>query len=138
MVLFLIILLYGSIVGMILLVVLKSIELKRDRLFFSSARPMMTHVSYRIIEWVASLPVTARRLMVRTGYVGTSIAKHAVANGMLWIEHRLERVLERLRHTTTDGNADSTTSPFLREVAEHKKMLMRRRIRDREKTEERI
>jgi hypothetical protein len=46
------------------------------------------------------------------------------ATGVLYLEHRLERMLHTLRSSTDHQANRKEASPFLREVAEHKKKLL--------------
>jgi hypothetical protein len=49
----------------------------------------------------------------------------AIAWGVLYVEYVLEKVLHTIRHTTAT-HTTKEASPFLREVAEHKRNLLER------------
>lgn len=122
---FLIVLLCVSIAGLIMLLASKRWETATGRVLFSEVRPAagrilgggLHFVERRAPALLRELAWTLYRTVRRWLHVGTAWA-------VLRAEALLERVLHTLRHTTvTSGNGEA--SAFLREVAEHKKLLQK-------------
>jgi hypothetical protein len=124
MVIFLIVLMNMSIVGIVGLIALKRWEMATGKVFFASVRP----AAGRVLG--AGLHFAERRAPALLQGLGWSLyravrrlSQFAVAWTMLRVERVLERVLHTLRHTTV-SSGDGKVSAFLREVAEHKKSLI--------------
>ena len=137
MVLFFTIVLYGSILGLASLLVLKHVELTTGKTLLTSVRPRMNgffHTALFFVEYV--LPA----LMVRAVRVLFSIvrtqAKVLLARSIAAFEHKLEHLLNVVREKTEAPRAGGQASAFLREVAEHKKTLLKRTKKDRTIVEE--
>ncbi|HEX8994121.1 MAG TPA: hypothetical protein VF803_02615 [Candidatus Paceibacterota bacterium] len=125
-----------SILGMAALLYVKHWELSTGKVLFGNARPHIADVSHRALVVVEhTIPGAARSLIsemkvwVRTG------ARAAIARAWFAIEHALERALHFLRNAVAHQHHDTTesrgsASAFLREVAEHKRHLMRRRYKE--------
>ncbi len=129
MVLFLAILLYVSLVCMVALVAVKRWELQTGNIVGARIRPAITHVLHSFVYWSKeTFPVFVRERFWHTiTIVVRDISRHALANGILWVEHTLERTLHAIRQNTAPPpHHEGAASEFLREVTEHKKMLARR------------
>lgn len=72
--------------------------------------------------------------------LSTMVLRSAVHRGVAWLvlhaERWLERTLEVLRQRTGPRRAASSESAFLREVAAHKKTLLKRSLKQRTIAEE--
>ena len=133
MVLFLTIVLIASSVSLIALLCAKQWEVTTGRMLFGSMRPRVQAVSHQMLHAVEHhLPTIVRRgvyvvvLWLRTG------ARAGIARALLSAEHSLEKILHALRRTTMvpQHHAQGRASAFLREVAEHKRRLVRRRAKE--------
>ena len=128
MVLFFIALLGISIVGMSAVLYLKRYELTTGKVFLAGARPRthsFFHTLFVLVERV--LPALLREQGAKAADWSVSFAHYATAKGVLFVEHSLEQVLHTVRQKTAPERVISgEVSPFLREVADHKKQLLRR------------
>lgn len=116
-----------AVVGMSAVVALKRYELRSGRVFFSGARPRLSRFFGGVLIWIEGvLPATAARAARRVFVAGRSAARAAVVWSVLFVEHGLERTLHALRYKTSAPASSGEASPFLREVAEHKRKLLRR------------
>lgn len=125
MVTFLTTVLCVAIVGLVSLLAVKRWELQSGRLLLSGIRPKAGYALGQGLHFVErGLPTFVRNLAVR-GYATSRVLFHRlVAWSVLHAERALEKTLQVLRHTTT-VRAEGEASPFLREVAEHKKSLLK-------------
>lgn len=127
---FLIALFALSLGGIIALLSAKHIELEHGRLFFAGVRPA---IGAYLGSWLTFVERRAPHLLRRYATEGYTIAKalfhRGVALLVLHTERLLERTLQGLRGATGSHAAGSEASEFLREVAEHKKTLLKKAAR---------
>lgn len=113
-----------SIAALAGLVGFKWVELRTRRVFFESARRILSGRLERALFVLASaLP---RTLTQYAGYVARRsrvLLRTALASLLLSIERGLERALRALRHKTDPVRGGGPVSPFLREVVEYKRRL---------------
>lgn len=116
---------------MITLLSLKRYELRTHRVFFAPARPGLGTFFAGALVWLERvLPALIAR-EVRRGYAwARAQLRAAIAWGIIATERALERTLYVVRRKTSVPR-HGEASPFLREVAEHKKKL----LEDREEEE---
>lgn len=123
MVVFLIILLCVSLAGLSAVLYAKHWEEVNGKLMMSRVRPKageMLGVGLNFVEKRA--PALLREMVLR----GYALARVLMHRGVAWAVLHVERVLEKTLHTlrhTTQMRGDGEASAFLREVAEHKKLL---------------
>lgn len=124
---FLTTLLSVSIVGMVLLLVLKHYELRTGRLFLGSLRPIINRVFFHMLHFVEEhLPALMRANIERVFRFTVGAAHRFVAQVLLYVEYWLQRALDLLHLTTHIPHTTTPASAFLREVAAHKKNLLKR------------
>ncbi|MDE2071334.1 MAG: hypothetical protein KGI70_01205 [Patescibacteria group bacterium] len=125
MVIFFVVLLGISIAGLVSLLSVKHYELTRERVILPSMRPAAAHYMARA-EVLARqhIPALARAHAQAWWEQALAWAHRAVASVVVELERTLERALQRLRYKTHPKQGGEA-SPFLREVAEHKKKLLR-------------
>ena len=104
----------------------KNWEAATGSVLLSGVRPRLGRFSHELLHWVERiLPALARiysrRLVRRMARETHRLAALAV----LRVETYLEKTLHKLRHTTDARRVTREASPFLRQVAEHKKKLLR-------------
>ncbi len=133
MVLTLIIVLYVSIAGMVLLIGIKRFELKTGRVLASSVRPALARVSHSTVLWGKQFPYFVGRYFIQKTPVARVALQRMLARGLVWTEHLLEQMLHTLRRGTTPQKGGTPVSDFLREVTEHKRTLLRTVHRTKEK-----
>ncbi len=126
MVTFLLALLCISIVGLVTLLSVKRRELSTGRVMFGGLRPKAGKLlgqGMHFLERQAPAIATesARRAIAR----GRVASHRVVAWAVLKTERGLESTLQVLRGATQERGAGEA-SAFLREVAEHKKSLLKR------------
>src|SRR3989338_3085807 len=128
MVLFFTVTLGISIVGMSALLALKHFEMTTGRVVLGEARPGIGAFFHRGLVWVErDLPTGLSVIAGKAVVLGKKVLHHAVARSILALERGLEWALGLLRHTTTPTQQGTgEVSAFLREVAEHKKKLLKR------------
>lgn len=120
-----------SLVGLVGLLTLKSWELQTGRVLFTGARPAMGQFFHRVVFWVEHIvPRLIRLTLKRIAQAGMALLHRVVAWVVVHVEKGLEYVLFRLRHSTSTETKQEA-SPFLREVAEHKKELLKHSEKDR-------
>ena len=135
MVIFLTSVLILSSAAMVALLWAKHWELSTGRVLFGGVRPSIGEVSHKALVMIEQhAPAFIRsRAAALIGWLRTG-ARVAVARLWAATEQVLERVLHSLRnamsHTHHEANARGSASTFLREVAEHKRRLMRRRQKE--------
>src|SRR3989338_263143 len=113
-----------SILGLTGLIAAKRWETATGRVFFSGVRPAAGQVLGSALHFVERRAPALLRLGFSTLIAA---ARTGIRFSIAWVVLRAERLLEKtlhpLRHTTaTRGEGEA--SPFLREVAEHKKSLL--------------
>lgn len=127
MILFLTGTLTASVLGMGSILLTKQWEDRTGRVLFAGQRPRLQMAVREAKVWLLhTLPTRSKRAARITGRSVRHMARHALAFGILWIEQKLEQVLQAIRHTAQVPQGQLAASPFLREVAEYKKTLMRR------------
>ena len=118
-----------SIVGMISLLGIKQWELQTNNLLWVRVRPKVGNFFSTLLFYTERvLPALVRIYGRRAVRAANAWVHRTVAQSVLWVEHRLERVLHILRHSTDtkqNGKTRGVASAFLQEVAEHKKKLIR-------------
>lgn len=123
MVPFLITLLCVSLAGLSAILYAKHWEETHGKLMLSRVRPKageMLGVGLNFVERRA--PALLRNAALR-GYAAARVLVHrGAAWALLYTERMLEKTLHTLRHTT-QVRGEGEASAFLREVAEHKKLL---------------
>lgn len=117
-----------SIVGMTGLLMFKRIELTTGRVVFERLRSTVGIFFHWALLWSEQvLPELLRLWARRAVTICRNVAREGIAQGILLLEGGLEWVLHLIRRTTSEprrGNGE--VSAFLREVAEHKKKILRR------------
>ena len=127
MVLFFIILLALSIVGMVALLGFKRYELATGKLLLGAVRPHVASSLERGVQLVGkTLPQRANKFLHVEGERFRAWLHLMLARGVLFLEHTLEKVLHTVREKTEPNRTPGEASAFLREVANHKKKLQRR------------
>ena len=118
-----------SLVGMILVLVLKRFEMRSGRTLFVRLRPFFNRFFHRSLVWVEYvLPDALETTLKRLVYALTRVVRGGVVEVMRFFEHKLEALLEAVRRRTRPpqgGNKEAST--FLREVADHKRSVMHRK-----------
>ncbi len=116
-----------SIVGLGVLIGAKEWELETGHIIFAGSRPAVARTSRRVIFWTRRvLPTLARYWTLRLWKVVLGFLHVWIAKGILAAERLLERTLGFIRRTTSRPIvAPGQASAFLREVAEHKKKLLK-------------
>lgn len=114
--------------GIVLLLSLKQWELRTGAVVGGRARAPVGSFFHAALVWVERILPTLVRVFARRLVRATSMFVHkAAALGVLWAEYALERVLDFLRKTTSSRKGMGEASVFLREVAEHKRKLLKSR-----------
>lgn len=117
-----------SIVGLVALISVKRFEMATGTVLFGGLRPSLGAFFHRVLLWVErALPSIVAVLFHRLVEYGRWFLHHGIARGLLFLEHSLERVLSLVRYTTHPPLSHREASAFLREVAEHKKKLLRKK-----------
>ncbi len=115
-----------SVCGLVTLFGVKYWELRTGGVIFAGLRQKMGWYFSTIALWGERIIPALARIYGRRawrsmqGYVHQTIARIVVV-----AEYWLERTLHQLRRTTEVRYAPGEASPFLREVAEHKRKLIR-------------
>jgi|GEM_PF-5474758 len=116
---------------MIIILSLKRYEMRTNRVFFAQARPRLGAFFSGALVWVEHvLPGLVARWGRRAYSWGRALLRAAVAWGILATEGLLERTLHVLRRKTSVPRHGKDVSPFLQEVAEHKKKLIEDRFEE--------
>lgn len=119
----LIALLCVSIVGIAAILFIKQWETSHRKLVLSRVRSKAGEALGAGLNFVEKRAPTIVRTKTSRGYAAALVLLHrGVAWTVLFAEHLLEKTLHTLRHTTA-ARGDGKVSEFLREVAEHKKLL---------------
>ena len=120
---FFIALLCVSIVGMAAILSIKHWETSRNKLILSRVRLKAGEALGAGLNFVEKRAPAIVRTKTSRGYAAALVLLHrGVAWTVLFAENMLEKTLHTLRHTT-GRRGDGKVSEFLREVAEHKKLL---------------
>ena len=124
MVLYFIITLAVSLVGMLALLSAKRYELVSGNLIFANSRPKLAKFSHRMVFlFGTAVPLYVRWQVGRLYRGSTAWIHRAAARGVVNVEHWLERTLRIVRQKTAAPRVPGEASPFLREVGEYKKKL---------------
>ena len=127
MILFLTATLLISIAGMSALLTLKYFETTTGRVVLGAARPGVGAFFHRTLVWIEQDFPARLSLIVSRGVVfGKKFLHYGIARSILAAERALEWVLGLLRYTTAPTAGMGEASAFLREVAEHKRKLLKR------------
>jgi hypothetical protein len=128
---FFIALLCVSIVGLIVLISLKRWEMHTGRVVLGSARPRASRALGEALYFAESgVPELVRRAIRKTYALIRLLAKRFIAWSVLHAERVLERSLRAVRGATQPAG-EGEVSDFLREVAEHKKSLLKKSTKSR-------
>jgi hypothetical protein len=115
-----------SCAGMVAILWLKRYELSTGKVFFAGVRPELRTFFSRGLFWLEhALPALAAAWTRRAWVEARALARVALAHAAVEVDRLLERALRALRHKTLAPHGEA--SPFLREVAEHKKKLLEER-----------
>lgn len=118
-----------SIVGLITLITIKQWELSTGHVLMAEVRPAIGAFLSAGLHWVERIAPSVLKSWARQAWVIIRAIVHRLAAlGVLWAERILERTLKVLRHKTAlprSRDAAASTSPFLVEVAKHKRFLLR-------------
>ena len=121
-----------SIIGMVSLLAVKRYELNSGRVVLNAVRPHLNTVFHRTLVFVERiLPVLVRVYAERMVLLGVRAVQQLIARTILIAEHWLQKALDTLRMTTHVPHPSIPASAFLREVAEHKKTIIKRSRRPR-------
>jgi hypothetical protein len=132
MVFFFTVTLGASIAGLVLLLALKRFELATGRTLFLFARPGVNSLFQRTVVFIEHVLPMLLRAVARRLWQWIKVALlRTLARAIFIFEHLLERMLHTVREKTQGTRASGEVSPFLREVAEHKKDLQKRSVRER-------
>ncbi len=124
MVLFFIVLLCISVLGLVSLVAIKRWEMNSGRVVMSSVRPTAGALFGSGLHFVERKVPGIVRNAVQRAFVLTKVLSHRLtALVVLHTERGLERTLETIKHKTGAPAQKGQASEFLREVAQHKKAL---------------
>ena len=127
MVLFFLTTLGVSVTGLLALILLKQWELSTGKMLAGSLRPAMHAFFHNVLVWFETvLPALLRERTSTLGKNLLAVVHRTTALLVLLTERLLERTL-RFVHRSTDvrHRAAGEASAFLREVAEHKRKLLR-------------
>ena len=115
-----------SIVGLVALFMIKRWELQTGNMVFATTRPRIGAWAHATLLWIERvLPALTMHYSKHAGKTAERLLHHGAAQALLAVEHGLERVLNTLRGVTEQPRSDKEASAFLREVAEHKRKLLR-------------
>jgi hypothetical protein len=116
-----------SIVGMVLLVAIKQYELTTGRVIFQSMRPRIHRLFNNSILFVEGiLPSLVRVGIESIVLFVVRTTQRFIAQTIVFVEFWLQRTLDFLHMTTHAPQSTTPVSAFLREVAEHKKTILKR------------
>jgi len=126
-----------SLFAMAALLLAKRYELSTGRVIFASMRPGMNSFFHRLSVWSQKiLPALARGYIERGAKIALTRLQLGLAHIIVVLERTLENVLSAVRERTEELHAGEP-SAFLREVADHKKNLLKKsRPRDTVREEE--
>ena len=114
--------------GLVALLALKRYEMTTGRVVFRQIRPQLGMFFHACLVWVEqALPALLAHAIRRGVGALNRVIHQVVARGILALEHALVWVLKTLHYTTQPTSSGTgEVSAFLREVAEHKKKLLKR------------
>ena len=116
-----------SIVGIWALLVLKRFEMTTGKVLGGRVRPSVDAFFHAGLVWVEHRAPALLRFWLNYALAnGKKFLRYAAAHSILALERLLRRVLQLLHYTTQPGENTGEVSRFLREVAEHKKKLLKR------------
>ncbi len=119
-------LLVVSLVGLVTLLTVKRWELSNGRVILSGIRPGAGKVLGNALHFFERKAPAIATTSARRGYdIGRLVFHRLVAWAVLQVERVLEKTLHTLRGATQE-RGEGEASEFLREVAEHKKSLLKR------------
>lgn len=116
-----------SILGLFAILTLKRYELASGKVFLGRARPGVTRVSHNLVLWFEHILPSLVVHMVRA--LSAAIRrwlKQVVARTFFLFERGLEALLHTVREKTKPPRGVGQVSAFLREVADHKRELLKR------------
>ena len=129
--------LFVSIIGLVSLVVLKRWEIATGRMLMSAARPALAEAARGFWVWTLErAPERASELLQTAARRSRRETHRLAALTLLKLEQSLERTLRTVRRNTEAPRDGGAASGFLREVAEHKKRLQKRSLKNRSIFEE--
>jgi hypothetical protein len=116
-----------SILGLLSLLTLKRIEMRTGKVVFAGLRPGLRrffHIILVVVEHV--IPGVIKHVWRAILRFMRGGAQRMIARAILMFEMTLERVLHTVRTTSTAPQGHGEVSNFLREVAAHKRALLKR------------
>lgn len=120
-----------SIVGLVGLIALKRWEMTNGRVVMSSVRPKVGKALGEALQFAESgMPLLVRSGLRRSYAIARSLTHRLIAWTVLHTERWLERTLRGIRGAT-QVRGDGEVSDFLREVAEHKRSLLKKSVKSR-------
>jgi hypothetical protein len=128
MVTFLTVTLFVSMIGLCSIVAVKRFELSTGHVVFAGVRPAIGAFLSACLHWIEGIaPNLLKQWLYRAYVLVRAVAHRLVALGVLWTERTLEQTLRMLKHKTALPRKDAPqdASPFLVEVAKHKRYLLR-------------
>ncbi|HWB33861.1 MAG TPA: hypothetical protein VG753_00855 [Candidatus Paceibacterota bacterium] len=126
MTLFFTITLAVSLLGLILMLAVKRREMRTGRVIFARLRPKHGGLLHSVVYFFErTLPVTIKYLVFRASEGVGAIIKRTFARAILLFEYALEHMLVFIRDLTRPPQKGGPASPFLQEVADHKRELMK-------------
>lgn len=117
-----------SLVGLIILIALKSYELSTGRVFLGGLRPKIGNFFHRVLLIIErGVPGLAHVLTRRALHAGRVRVSGMFARAILFFEKHLENILHVVRQKSqAPRSGNGATSQFLQEVAAHKQKLLKR------------
>jgi hypothetical protein len=116
-----------SIAGLLSLLALKRREMKSGRVIFGSVRPGLRKFFHTILVFVEQvIPAFSKRVLHNAFRLMRGGLERVIARAILMFEYMLEHVLHRVRQTSHPPQGSGEVSNFLREVAAHKRALLKR------------
>ncbi len=121
-----------SIFGLLMLLVLKRYEVRTGRVMFKGLRPKTNRFFHSILVFIEQVIPSMTHAVVR-GFLRLmrGALQRIVARAILMFEYTLEHVLHRVRQTSQPPPGQGEVSTFLREVAAHKRKLLKRSPKNR-------
>ena len=122
-----------SIVGLVLLLVVKRYEMTTGHVVMAGLRPRLDRFFHRALVLLErGVPAALYALVGRVLGAMRTRTKHALARAILLFEYYLERTLHIVRQKSqARSHGDGASSQFLQEVAAHKQKLLRRSPKNR-------
>ncbi|MSR70750.1 hypothetical protein EXS62_01800 [Candidatus Kaiserbacteria bacterium] len=123
MVIFFTLVLLVSAMGLVGIIAVRRWEISTGRVLFADTRPVAGKLLGEALHFVERRAPT----LLRSGFSRlVGFVRKGIHVGAAWVVLLTERLLEHTLHTlrhTTAKKGEGEASPFLREVAEHKKSL---------------